>query len=131
MDIIPQDVEPLIFKCLGYHDLTFCKSALEYRDATADKAARKIQNLFICWNTRKNALERKIILNSLRSFSHREFMFFMTWMFRFENMRSTWPAFYALKTEYEGFVKPIMTRFEVWEFIKNHVSMEAVKKIGW
>ena len=63
MDIIPEDVEPLIFKCLGYHDLTFCKSALEYRDATADKAARKIQNLLICWNNRRKALEQKMILN--------------------------------------------------------------------
>jgi hypothetical protein len=58
-------------------------------------------------------------------------MFFMTWMFRFENLRSTWPAFYAMKTGYEGAVKPVMTRFEVWEFIKNCVSMEVVKKIGW
>lgn len=132
MNTVPTEVEMLIYKCLPYHDLAFCKTAVALRNDIADASARKIQQLFHGWKSERDALRTKLVLSPMHTMTKHEFVFFMTWIFPFHKMRATWPAFYALKMKYDEYVKPIMERFEVWTFIRDaRVTMENVRKIGW
>lgn len=135
MNYLPNEIENHIFTFCNIHDLKYNKNSFNYQLNIFNKAAIKIQNLFIKWRKKIKDLENCV--NDYRiKLTKQPLINMLIWKYPFKNLLLTYPHFLANKCQLTNLMKNElkheMTKYEVWKFLQHPIiTRKRLEYTGW